>query len=364
MSLVPPNPAARQAGLDIKTQPARGIALGLLLAAACPQASADKLALVVANSRYQHISALANPQADAQAVAERLKQAGFKLLRPVRVNDDVQADLTLDEMLTADEALLKAAQGQDMVLVYYAGHGLQMNGVPYLVPVDLPVIQPGTLQGEAGPEKLKRKLLELDALIAGLDQDDRPAVAIFDACREIPQLEASSRAVFGDASPFRGLARPKSLGRNRLLAYAAGFGELANDGQGRHSPYTQAWLDEFDRPQSRLDLVAFFSHVAKQLVDAKGQHPEVVLQGIGVGDYALAQAAPPVTKPAAPDPAAVELAFWDSVKNSDNVADFEEYLRQFPRGRFVVPANSKLKRLKDADLSLSEGGGKSVEPLF
>jgi len=347
MSLAPPKPTTR---LGLKIRPARRIAFSLLLAAACPQASADKLALVVANSRYQHISALANPQADAQAVAARLKQAGFKLLRPVRVNDDVQADLTLDEMLTADEALLNAAAGADMVLVYYAGHGLQMNGVPYLVPVDLPAIQPGTLQGEAGPEKLKRRLLELDALIAGLDQNGRPAVAIFDACREIPQLEASSRAVFGDAAPFRGLARPKSPGRNRLLAYAAGFGELANDGQGRHSPYTQAWLDEFDRPQSRADLVTFFSHVAKQLVDAKGQHPEVVLQGIGVGDYPLAQAATaaPAPKPAAPDSAAVELSFWDSVKNSDNAADFEEYLRQFPQGRFVVPAHSKLKHLQAA----------------
>ena len=247
-------------------------------------ADGQKVALVIANSQYQSINPLINPLTDAQAVAERLRKVGFTLLRPIR-NSDVQTDLKLDDMLKADEALEKAAVGAEMVLLYYAGHGLQMAGVSYLVPVDLPDVQPKSLQSATGQSLLKRHLMELDELINGLDQSAQVAVAVFDACREIPQLEESSRAVFGgDGSPFRGLARPKSEGRHRLLAYSASSGELAKDGAGHHSPYTQAWLDEFDRQEGK-DILAFFNDVAAQVTDEKGQNPEVVTRGIRSATY-------------------------------------------------------------------------------
>ncbi len=310
-----------------------------------------KLALVIANSRYQTLGRLKNPLADAQAVAERLNQAGFALLHPVRA-EDVQADLNLAEMLKADEDLRQQAAGAQMVLLYYAGHGLQIGGVPYLVPVDLPAIQPQSLQSVTGQDLLKRGLVELDRVIAGLDQQAQVGIAVFDACREIPALEQSSRAVFGDASPFRGLERPKSKGRHRLLAYSASAGELANDGQADHSPYTQAWLNEFDR-QPGKDIVDFFSDVAAQVTDAKGQHPEVVISGIHSKTYYLAQApdaAPPpvVSKPAPPDPAMVELGFWNDIKNSQDPADFQAYLQQYPAGVHAKLAQNKLTRLHGA----------------
>jgi len=335
----------------------KALLLMALLAAALPAHTDEgrKLALVIANSRYQAIGSLKNPLADAKAVAVRLKQAGFELLQPIR-RDDVQADLSLAEMLQADEDLLNKAAGAQMVLLYYAGHGLQIEGVPYLVPVDLPSIQPQSLKTTTGQDLLKRDLVELDKLIDRLDQQGQVAVAVFDACREIPALENSSRAVFGDASPFRGLARPKSEGRHRLLAYSASAGELAKDGQGEHSPYTQAWLNEFDRHTDK-DILAFFNDVAAQVTDGKGQNPEVVTRGIKSATYYLAQAPetspPPVaSKPVPPDPVAVELTVWDSVKNSDNPADFEEYLRQYPQGRFAVLAKNKIKHLQQiaADL--------------
>jgi len=283
--------------------------VGLAALSIPAQATGQRVALVIANSRYQHINALANPLADGQAVAERLKKAGFKLLHPVRPNSDVQADLSLDEMLKADDALQQAASGAAMVVLYYAGHGLQVDGVPYLLPVELPAIQRETLQNPAGRNLLKRRMMELDELVAGLDQNTEVAIAIFDACREIPQLEASARAVFGN-SPFRGLVRPHSGGKHRLLAYSASSGELAKDGEGAHSPYTQAWLDEFDRDSGK-DILAFFNDVAHQVTDAKGQNPEVVSQGIPSATYYLrstmkaAAVAPPihpkpVTKPSLP----------------------------------------------------------------
>ena len=256
------------------------------------------MALIIANSQYQHINTLQNPLADGQAVAARLQQAGFTLLRPVRTDSDVQADLNLNEMLKADEALEKAAQEADMVLVFYTGHGLQMDGVAYLLPVELPSVKAESLDSEANRKLLKRRLLELDDLIANLDRHAKVVVAMFDACREIPQLEESSKAVFGGASPFRGLARPLSNGRHRLLAYSASSGELARDGRGQpHSPYLQAWLDEFDRNAGRKDLISFFSDVAVQVPDSKGQNPELVISGIPSGTFYFKppQASPPVT---------------------------------------------------------------------
>jgi len=336
----------------------QALLLMALLAAALPAHTDEgrKLALVIANSRYQAIGSLKNPLADAQAVAVRLKQAGFELLRPVH-RDDVQADLSLAEMLQADEDLHNKAMGAQMVLLYYAGHGMQIDNESYLVPVDLPGIQQQRLQSAAGMDLLKRNLVGLDKLITGLDQQAQVAIAVFDACREIPELEKTSRAVFGNVSPFRGLARPKSEGRHRLLAYSASVGELAKDGQGEeHSPYTQAWLNEFDRHTDK-DINAFFIDVSAQMTNDKGQHPEVVISGIHSATYYLAQAPettppPVVPKPAQPDPLTVELSVWDSVKNSDNPADFEEYLRQYPQGRFAVLAKNKIKHLQQiaADL--------------
>ena len=266
-------------------------------------AEGRRVALVIANSQYQQIDTLKNPLADGQAVAERLRKAGFELLRPVRTGSDVQADLSLDEMFKADEALEQAAAGAEMVLLYYAGHGLQMEGVPYLVPVDLPVIKLTSLNTPGGQELLKRRLMELDKLIAGLDLKARVAVAVFDACREIPAFNEPSRSVFGgDASPFRGLARPKSEGRHRLLAYSASSGQLAKDGQGKHSPYTQAWLNEFDRYAGQ-DITDFFNGVAAQVTDGSGQNPEVVTQGIKPDTYYLTEAqAAPTPPPVAPRP--------------------------------------------------------------
>ena len=279
--------------LFFRQDPPRKLLLVLLLPLIfSTQAQANRVALVIANSRYQQLNTLNNSLADGLAVAERLKRAGFTLLHPVR-SGDVQSDLNLVEMLQADEALQQESRGAEMALLYYAGHGLQMDGVPYLVPVDVGAIQPQTLKARAGQDLLKRQLVDLDSFIAGLDQNAQVAVAVFDACREIPQLEESSRAVFGD-SPFRGLARPKSEGRHRLLAYSASSGELAKDGAGRHSPYTQAWLDEFDRDSSK-DILAFFNDVAAQVVDAKGQNPEVLTRGIHSATYFLAPNAKPVT---------------------------------------------------------------------
>ena len=300
-----------------------------LLFSALANAEGRRVALVIANSQYQNIAALQNPLADGEAVAKRLRLAGFELLHPVRA-DDVQADLNLGEMLKAEESLQQAAAGAEMVLLFYSGHGLQMDGAPYLVPVELP--RPGldSLQSEAGRKLLKRSLMELDDLVAGLDQSAGVAVAMFDACREIPQLEQASKAVFGGDSPFRGLARLKPGGRHRIVAYSASSGELAKDGTGQpHSPYVQAWLDEFDQNAGQKDLTAFFLDVAAQVPDSRGQNPEVAITGVHSGSYYFQAAAQ--AKPAEPAPAKpAEIPAASELEQAEQYYLAKDYLRALP----------------------------------
>ena len=232
-----------------------------------------RVALVIGNSNYKAIGELPNPLRDAVEVAKRLKNAGFSLLRPVRPNQDVQADLTLEEMRQADNALRQAAEKAEMVLLYYAGHGLQLDGLPYLVPINLPMPDKQGLDTQAGRDALASQLASLDELIKGLDEHTQVAVTIFDACREIP----ATRSMFGDGIKFRGLIRPQSLGKHRLLAFSAGSGELASDGS-QHSPYAQAFMDEYDQNAGQK-VTEFFMHIQGRMIRATGQTPEFSIQG-------------------------------------------------------------------------------------
>ena len=303
-------------------------------------AAGKRVALVIANSQYQNIKALRNPKNDAEAVAERLQKVGFTLIKPIQ-NSDVQYDLNLKDLLKANQALKQATAGAEMVLLYYAGHGLQINGIPYLVPTDLSSINTESLKDDSGRDLLRRELVELDTLVSGLDNQAQVAIAMFDACREIPELETASRAVFGSTNNFRGLARPSSQGRHRLLAYSALSGQFANDGNSTHSPYTQAWLQEFDKNLG-MDILAFYNHVATQIQDANGQNPEVVTQGVKPNTYYIQTANTPTPTPPQAD---LELSFWNSIKGSQNPADFQAYLEQYPNGHFVSLANNRLQAL-------------------
>lgn len=238
----------------------------------------NRFALIIGNSDYQEIGTLANPKNDAAAVAERLKMSGFTILRPVRTEQDVQSDLNQTEMLLAEQALKHASKGAEIVLLFYAGHGLQLNGRPYLVPVN---IQKKSIQNLATPKGRKdfeQQLVMLDDFIEGLDKEAELAIAIFDACREIPALK--TRGLFtGSENSFRGgLTNPMSMGKRRLLAFSAGFGELASDGTGLHSPYAQSFLDEFDRDANQ-EVTDFFRRVQTRMIDKIKQAPELSIQG-------------------------------------------------------------------------------------
>jgi uncharacterized caspase-like protein len=154
---------------------------------------ADKrVALVIGNNDYQQIKKLDNPIADATAVAKELKKLGFTLIQPVRKHP-VQTNLNLSEVIKAKNALKKAAEGADIAFFFYAGHGASL-GSHYKAHI-LPVNVDRPTADMTGFEVLTSQSISLDRLLQGLDQRAKLTVAVFDACREIPELEAN-RSVF------------------------------------------------------------------------------------------------------------------------------------------------------------------------
>ena len=259
--------------------------IGSLLLLSSLSAYADKrVALVIANSDYTHLSKLKNPPEDAKAVAKRLKAFGFTLLHPIR-GSDVQNDLSEDELITARNALLKAASGAKIAFIYYSGHGASLG--KHLQAHILPVNIAKPTQSKTSLQLLKRHSLSLDSLLTGLDQKAELTLAVFDACREIPELE-KTKGIFGN-DLWRGLGRVK-YGRKRIIAYSGSQGQVVADGQGKYSPYTQRLLEVMDNNPS-LEVGNLFREVATKVESYTHQTAEVLIQGVPPNRYYLKQGA-------------------------------------------------------------------------
>ncbi len=231
-----------------------------------------RVALVIGNGAYAHVTALPNPASDARSIARNLRDLGF----------DVSEGIDLDRATmkkTTDEFLLKAAQAQT-ALLYYAGHGVQVDGRNYLVPVDV------QLQASIN---LAETMTDMDTILAGLDDQVRTNILIFDACRNNPIAvpgTASPRSPMAQqtasAGPGRaiavvaGLAAPSApaagatRGAGTLIAFATAPGQVALDGEGANSPFSAALSRHIGTPG--LELQQMLTRVRAEVVaGTKGQ---------------------------------------------------------------------------------------------
>ena len=230
------------------TVAAVAVLLGFGLGIAPPVAwAAGRVALVVGNSAYAEIGALPNPGNDASDVATALGRLGFDV---TTVRDADRAGMN-----EALRAFTRESAGADVALVFYAGHGLEMDGVNYLVPVDARLERDTDVRFEA---------VALDDVLASTTGASLRLV-ILDACRNNPlarsmQRTGASRSVsrgsFGDLDE-------SLLGNETLVAYAAAAGTTAADGTGRNSPYTAALLAYLEEP---VELLTLFRRVRNQVL--------------------------------------------------------------------------------------------------
>ena len=185
-----------------------------------------RVALVVGNAAYEHDAALRNPGNDATDMAAALEALDFQVVQ----GRDVDRDGFFDKL----DEFAEAALGADVALFFYAGHGLQVDGRNYLVPVD------ARLKKKL---HLKREAIDLDTVMSEMGS---PTNLVFlDACRNNPLADNLARSMGGSRSvgATRGLARAEDRS-GTLIAYATAKGTVAEDGEGeKNSPFTAALLE-------------------------------------------------------------------------------------------------------------------------
>ncbi|WP_424929825.1 extracellular solute-binding protein [Amaricoccus tamworthensis] len=213
----------------------RGLLVCLMVAgrAFAQDGETDRIALVIGNSDYVSVPALANPRNDAEAISDKLEALGFRVIE--------RTDLGLEATRDAIIEFGRASYGAEVALVFYAGHGMQMNGENYLLPVDSRVENPDAVVSSSLREA------ELHAAFAFSQPD--VAVLILDACRTDP----SRHGLPGSPGLSSGNAASHELGRIRssaglLIVFSAAPGAVARDGEDGNSPFTTALLQWIDQP--------------------------------------------------------------------------------------------------------------------
>ena len=203
-----------------------------------------RLALIIGNSNYAAGQMLKNPTNDATDIANKLESLGFDVMLAVNATHE-QMDMKIEEFGT------KAHQ-YDVALFYYAGHGIQSKGTNYLLPVD------AQLQSE---EQLRYRCTPTNYVLDKLDASGcKMKIVILDACRNNPFERSWHRG-----ANSRGLSIMNAP-RGTLIAYATAPGDVANDGEGRNSPYTEAILTMLNKPG--VKLLDFFQGVTEQVIEA------------------------------------------------------------------------------------------------
>lgn len=237
----------------------------LLVLAMGSAANAERrVALIIGNGAYENAPHLPNPANDAEDVAAALKSLGFEAM--------VAVDLDQAGMQDAAIRFAREAESADVALFYYSGHAMQFAGVNYLMPID------AVLDDEADLRRFSR----VDEFIADLQLAKNLRILVLDSCRDNPLAEALKRSLIrtrGTAPAEHGLARVDSP-QGMIVAFSTQAGRTADDGKGRNSPYTAAFLDNIGKNEE-IGLV--FRSISEQVFETTKQQqlPELSLSLIG-----------------------------------------------------------------------------------
>ncbi len=339
----------------------------LLVFAGASAEAGKRVALVVGNGAYEHTVPLANPANDARDVAAALRSLGFEVF------EGLDLDQTAFSRKVRDFA--RAARGAEAALFYYAGHGLQMEGSNYLVPVDARLTDEADLRFEA---------MELTDVVELMERASPASLVFLDACRDNPLAQGLARSLGATrtTSVGRGLARVESS-VGTLIAYATQPGNVAVDGSGRNSPFTAAFLENIKTPG--LEVNQLLNRVRQSVLAATDRQQTPWTHSSLTQDFYLsppdepAPAAAEQEQPAAStasvagastapqtpsgfDERQLELEFWQSVKDSEDWADFQAYLNRYgAEGTFGELAQRRRDFLKEREAQLAAAKAREEE---
>jgi uncharacterized caspase-like protein len=319
----------------------------VLLTAAvfCTPARADKrVALVIGNSAYKNVTPLDNPRNDARLIADTLRGLGFAV-----VGGGAQLDLDKTQFDHAVQSFSDQIQGADVGLFYYAGHGVQVRGANYLVPVSANPTRESDVDFQLVDTALVLRQME--------GAGTKLNIVILDACRNNP---FGGRGLRGSEGGLAQMRAPEGT----LISYATQPGNVARDGANGNSPYTRALAEAIRKPGQ--DIFQTFNTVglAVKQATAGSQQPWVSSSPIAGSFYFAGQSAGTQTAASAPAPASApptavaptasdEAArAWSVTQNTTSVAVLEDFIRQFGRTAYGSMARARLTELKKNQVSV------------
>jgi uncharacterized caspase-like protein len=302
-----------------------------------PAAFADKrVAFVVGNAAYRNVPALPNPAIDAQTMASTLRNVGFDVVEGINLTRDRMSEKLLD--------FGRKAEGADVAVFYYAGHGIAVNGTNYLLPVDADLKSEMDVKLGAA--------INVDNTLEQTMQDAKVKLVFLDACRDNPFAAKirSAKATRG-VTVDTGLAAMTS-GTGTLIAFATGPGQTALDGD-KGSPFTRALVANITKPG--VEIQQAMTAVRAQVNEETNKNQLPWGHTNLIGSVYLNQAAMPADGTNAEAPAGataaatpasdVEVEFWRSVKGSNKVEELNAYVTNFPNGAFRSLALTRIAAL-------------------
>jgi len=276
-----------------------------------------RVALVIGNSAYQHTPALQNPKNDAADIAAVLKDLGFEVHQGI--------DLPKAAMQRMIHGFAEALVGAQLATFFYAGHGLQVGGLNYLVPVDAKLRSAVALDFE---------MIRLDVIQRAMERGTTTNIVFLDACRDNPLARNLARALGTRSSTIRQGLAPVESGEGTLISFSTQPGNVALDGKGRNSPYAAALLKHIAAPGQDLPTI---------LINVRNDVMEATARRQVPWEHSALTARVHFTPPKPTQPTMdqqIELTFWSSVKDSTNPAVLGTYLERYPNGEFAPIARA------------------------
>jgi uncharacterized caspase-like protein len=319
------------------------LAVAAVVCVSTPVAAADRVALVIGNGKYVNANTLPNPANDARAMAKALSNIGFD----VSFGEDL--DHTSMERLVSD--FLRKTASAKISLIFYAGHGLQVDGRNYLVPIDAKL--------EAASD-LNYETIRLDDILDSLNDDpSRANIIILDACRDNPLARtfASRLGASRSAAVSTGLAAYSTVGSGTLIAFSTAPGQVALDGNGANSPFTEGLLKYLATPglEVRQMLTRVRDDVARATHDRQLPWDNSSLRGdVYLASAPTAAVIPPSDAQVPPSGASVsrsaasapdEVA-WNFVKDTHDSDEVRRFITEFPGSPHLIEAAEKLAALQ------------------
>lgn len=294
-----------------------------------PAFATKRVALVLGNATYQNAPLLPNPANDAGAIAATLRAAGFDVV-------DSRLNLAATDMKRALRDFADQARDADIALVYYAGHGIEIDGTNYLIPTDARLERDTDIYDEA---------FSLDRVLLAIEPARQLRVVIVDACRNNPFADTMRRTV-ASRSISRGLARVEPTVSNTLIAFAAKAGLTALDGNSQNSPYAAALVKYIAKPG--LDLRRAFGFVRDDVLQATGNRQEPYVYGsLGGEDVALVPAPKAVEPtPAVANPQSEVRRDYELALQLNNKDALGAFLTQHPDGYYASLAKLQLNQIE------------------